>query len=507
MRMVWGTDPAFFCFGRARLDYSIQENHYIWCIEFTKPNPILYMSEQTRGFVTEQPGQGGKGYYPKGDNYLFVVGIDEYQHLPKLFNAVKDAKDIIEVLTSKYQFSKDHLVTLFNEKATQSEIIRQLRTLAETIGDDDALLVYFSGHGEFDKIIDTGYWIPVDGRRGEIGTFLSFDMVTKFVKVIHSHHTFIIADSCYSGAIFTDRNAGDALDHLESLPSRWVLTAGRNEVVSDGQQGANSPFADAVLYRLRKNDEPRLPVSNFCNYIIQDVRNNADQLPRGASMHGVGDRGGEFMFRLKEYVKQPFVEKAPEAVVEKDSEPERGDDRAPATPPPKPKVPDTFESLPALKATLKQLVSAHDFEEVFELFNRSVSSSASIYNDLILQQGQYNGLKRSQAQQVISAENLNISKNRIMNALLYYIDELEEEDIKSEVIAPSKPAAGSSILSELDQMERKGLENQARILQKKLNYLRAELDKLSDPNQKFSVEVQIEEAQQQLEEIKVKLGG
>lgn len=451
-------------------------------------------------------------YAPSGKNYLLVIGIDEYEHLPRLYNAVKDAKDIIELLTGRYQFSKEDLLTLYNGEATQSAIINKLRYLAETIEEKDTLLVYFSGHGEFDRIIDTGYWIPVDGRMKEIGSYVSFDMITKFIKVIHSHHTFVIADSCYSGSIFTERKAGDVLDHLESIPSRWVLTAGRNEVVSDGQQGMNSPFADAILYRLRNNREPRLPVSEFCNYIKMDVRNNANQLPRGASMHGVGDRGGEFMFRLKEYAHTVVEEAVP--VAEESETPQPGNHtgvsgRSPVEAPPKPKVPETFESVNALKMTLKNLVSSHDFEDVFKVFNRVVDPTASLHDDLILKEGQYNGLMRDKAQGIITPERLNISKNQIMNALLYYINDLEAEDLKPDAIGPAKKKKGTGpegdITEELSAIEKESLENQARLLQRKINFLQ-EKKNTAAPSQEFSLNVQIEEARQHLEEIMVKLG-
>jgi hypothetical protein len=122
--------------------------------------------EAKRGIV--KPQTPARGYRPQGKNYLLVVGIDEYQHCPRLYNAVKDARDVAATLVSGYQFSKDHLMELYNGEATQSEIIKKFRFLAKNLGADDALLVYFSGHGEYDETIDTGYWIPVDGRLGEI---------------------------------------------------------------------------------------------------------------------------------------------------------------------------------------------------------------------------------------------------------------------------------------------------------------------------------------------------
>ena len=43
----------------------------------------------------------------QGNNYLFVIGIDEYKNFPKLNNAVRDAKDFADIMCHKYGYSKD----------------------------------------------------------------------------------------------------------------------------------------------------------------------------------------------------------------------------------------------------------------------------------------------------------------------------------------------------------------------------------------------------------------
>lgn len=355
---------------------------------------------------------------PKGKNYLLVIGIDNYPHFPKLFNAVKDANDVKELLLTRYQFDSEHVVTLFDEKATQDNILAALEKFAEQVTEEDSLLLYYSGHGEYKKIIDVGQWIPYDAEPGKLGSFISFDLVIKFIKAIKSRHTLIIADSCYSGALFSERSSTDkARDRLESLPSRWVLTAGRNEVVSDGKPGDNSPFADAVLYHLKNNEEPRFRVSDFCNAVIVDVGNNANQVPRGASLHGVGDRGGEFMFRLKAYVDVVFETPAP--VRQEEPGPKeltRGGDS-----PTKPPTPQSFADIEALKDYLRTLVADDEMELALELL-RKWSAKNRTYNDVILVQGRLSSLNRDLTKGVISQENAGTEKNRIRSAVNSLID-------------------------------------------------------------------------------------
>ena len=88
----------------------------------------------------------------KGKNYILAIGIDEYTHCPKLHNAVKDAQDFVEILIKRYDFDNSYISTLFNSDATRRKIVAKLSELAQKIDTSDSLIIYFSGHGEFDKV-------------------------------------------------------------------------------------------------------------------------------------------------------------------------------------------------------------------------------------------------------------------------------------------------------------------------------------------------------------------
>jgi hypothetical protein len=445
---------------------------------------------------------------PMGQNYLMVVGIDRYPHLPRLFNAVKDAREVAKILTEKYQFDQERLYTLFDEEATQNAIIEQMKSLARNLTDHDNLLMYFAGHGEYDELADVGFWIPVDGRQGEIGTYISFDLVTRLLRAIKTRHTFLITDSCYSGSFFTTRRAATAEDRLESLPSRWLLTAGRKEVVSDGWEGEHSPFAQAVLWHLNNNEAPRLRVSQFCNDILIAVGNNAEQLPRGAALQNVGDMGGEFMFRLKAYRDKVF--EAPATTI-----PAPGSERSgkpvhtPAPPPPpEPAAPAPLRSLDDVRARLKGLLRQDDFKGVFELLDQIIDDRSRRENDIIMQQSQFNGVNNQLRNGLVDPNFANITFNRIRFALTSIVDELTESDLKPGALQPAAPAQNppGHPTAYLDELERQGLLEQAETLQRKLNHYRKELATAYDANQKFALQEQIAETERQIREIKQRLG-
>lgn len=236
---------------------------------------------------------------PKGVNYLFAIGIDRYQHFSPLFNCRLDVEALVEVLQGKYQFDKAHTIVLLDEEATRQNILKELKRLVRTITEKDNLLFYFSGHGNYDDTIKDGCWIPVEGDpENDFHDCIPNRDIQQYVKSLRSHHTVVIADSCFSGSLFAERNANNKIRD-EGFASRWALTSGRNEPVSDGEPGSHSPFAASILELLRKNNEPALPLIRLIDHVRECTAANAIQIPRGEPIHMTGHKGGQFYFHLK----------------------------------------------------------------------------------------------------------------------------------------------------------------------------------------------------------------
>lgn len=235
---------------------------------------------------------------PQGVNYLVVIGIDTYAHCPRLYNCVKDANDLITLLTERYRFESEHIRTLFNKNATRANIYQAFRSIAECVMPYDNLIIYFSGHGEYDPVFKRGYWIPVDAQQNNYDQYISNSDVKDFLAAINSHHTFLMADSCFAGSLFAKGMAKNIEKRYEKDPSLWGLTAGRNEIVSDGKPGDNSPFAESILYRLKQNTGS-LGVQELCAYVTEYVQAKTNQTPIGEPLKVEGHKNGQFVFHLK----------------------------------------------------------------------------------------------------------------------------------------------------------------------------------------------------------------
>jgi WD40 repeat protein len=237
------------------------------------------------------PGAAGK-------NYLLIIGVSQYKYWPQLGNAVRDAKDVKRVLTTRYTFDAANVIEVYDQEATVEGMYKAFNALKDKLKPNDNLLIYFSGHGFYNKGFDEGYWIPVDAQKGKETDYLPNSTLLKYLKALETKHTFLVADACFSGSLFSDGHRG-YIENVESVRSRWGLTSGRLEYVSDGTAGKNSPFATYVIKFLETNQKKRFAVSELIQYVKVSVANNSEQTPIGNPLRNVGDEGGEFVFYLK----------------------------------------------------------------------------------------------------------------------------------------------------------------------------------------------------------------
>jgi formylglycine-generating enzyme required for sulfatase activity len=240
----------------------------------------------------------------RGKNYFLGIGINDYEKCTKLNNAVKDIEDFKTLLVEKYDFEEKNTKIVSNTDAKRENIFQTLRVYLQNLESNDNLIFYFSGHGELDRVLNEGYWIPFEAQKGAWHEYISNAEIRTYLNAMPCKHLFLIVDSCFSGSLFLSKNAKkiDA-DRRETEPSRWALTAGRTELVDDGEPGENSPFAKWLLNILQKNDKP-LSVSLLCASVKELVIPNSNQTPRGEPMNIKGHEGGEFVFHLSESEEQ-----------------------------------------------------------------------------------------------------------------------------------------------------------------------------------------------------------
>jgi hypothetical protein len=240
-----------------------------------------------------------------GEYYGLVIGIDEYSgEWPRLKNAVNDAKSVADLLSSKYTFK--YIKTLYNQDATRDNIMKEFEFLLQKVKENDNVMIYYSGHGDYIQNMDKGFWVPVDASSKSISKYISNEDIKSFLSGIHSKHTLLVTDACFSGDIFRGKtitipydNSAKYYSKMYSLNSRKALTSGGVEPVLDKGKDNHSIFAYYFLEALTKNTEKYYDAGQLFDFLKVPVVNNSYQTPIYSPIKNTGDEGGQFIFIMK----------------------------------------------------------------------------------------------------------------------------------------------------------------------------------------------------------------
>ncbi|MCX6333598.1 MAG: WD40 repeat domain-containing protein [Bacteroidia bacterium] len=235
----------------------------------------------------------------KGRYFALLIGVGEYQdeEISDLDNPVKDAQSLYDVLLSQYSFEKGNIKFLKNP--TQKDIFLALEDLGSILSENDNLLIFYAGHGYWDEKGKLGYWLPADASRNSKVNWFPNSLLRDFIGSIQTKHTILIADACFSGAIFKTRaaftEAPQGVQKLYEIPSRKAMTSGNLQEVPD-----ESVFIKFLVKKLAENKEKYLPSEILFSNLQSSVMNNSPNVPRYGTIQNVGDEGGgDFIFILK----------------------------------------------------------------------------------------------------------------------------------------------------------------------------------------------------------------
>ena len=233
--------------------------------------------------------------------YALIIGNNNYKYLRKLETAKKDAQGVAKILKQKYGFDTKILLD-----ALRDDIVSTINHYRRILTEHDSFLLYYAGHGEFDKKANKAYWLPVDARSDDDTNWILADRITSNIRRISSNHIIVVADSCYSGT-FTRRAVTDLsttgeraryLKKMQAKISRTLLASGGNEPVSDTGGKGHSIFAKALLMGLEEIKQPVFTAEElYYQYIREMVAGSADQTPEYNVIRNSGHQGGDFVFR------------------------------------------------------------------------------------------------------------------------------------------------------------------------------------------------------------------
>ncbi len=265
----------------------------------------------------------GGGERARGQLFALLIGINAYQHVPKLQYAVHDVSELREVLVNRYHFPAENVTVLTDAQATLENIRRALAQMVNNtrVKPDDQLLIYFSGHGQTVPTEvggDKGFLIPVDAEveldnlqnpGPYLTSCLPMDDIWTTLDLCPARHVLLIADACYSGLLAHPRElaiavpaspAGDMLRELRVRPARQVMTAG-----GKGETALEDPALGHGLFTAKLLDELKARATKAGNVFTTVQLYVAIKTPvidgtGGKQIPQLADRNteGEFLFTV-----------------------------------------------------------------------------------------------------------------------------------------------------------------------------------------------------------------
>ena len=235
--------------------------------------------------------------------HALVVGINDYMPhdghgWSPLGTARSDAEAVADVLEKRFGFQVQKLL---DRDATRAGVLNALDGLV-SLGPNDALLVYFAGHGFFDEAVSEGYWIPADARKRDGGRLAKQDWIwnssiSTLLGACGARHVLLIADSCYAGSLFRGSTVGAEPTGLNwyrraiQTPSRYLLASGNMEPVLDSG-GKHSAFAQQVVNYLSDVNNSVFSASDIGLHVRSRVGELTGQMVRMGALKSQLHSGG-----------------------------------------------------------------------------------------------------------------------------------------------------------------------------------------------------------------------
>jgi tetratricopeptide (TPR) repeat protein len=205
---------------------------------------------------------------PVKDKWALIIGISKFEnHDLDLHYPAKDAKDFYKFLTTKGNFSKDHVKLLVNEDATRGNILSLLgdKWLPRVANPDDLVVIYISSHGSSSDMDVSGvnYLLAYDSDPENLySSGLPMQDMTRMIKGrVHADRVVMILDACHSGAVSADakglsRGGNVNADEIAMGTGQLVISSSApNQVSWESKQDENSVFTKFLMDGLSKKGD------------------------------------------------------------------------------------------------------------------------------------------------------------------------------------------------------------------------------------------------------------
>ena len=311
-------------------------------------NSIRITATDTRGnadttefTLHQRPDRDGK------DLALFFA-TDRYDgkkdtrgHWRNLTTAIADAESVAKKLRDTYGFKTKIVKNPTGRRLMETLIVYQDRFIDENgaefrYEDGSQLLIYFAGHGYYNKKTAAGYLVTRESEPPAIDpaqfTAVEHSNIRRSIDLIACNRVLVLMDTCFSGtfdpkykpqtsaqlrSLVEDGTLLEQINMMLKLTARWCLTSASDEYVADtGGTNGHSPFAAAFMAALdtRGGPDTLLKLDEIWNKIQDskhaDIYDELEQNPQRAGLKTFErpePRKGQFGAKVELYEESDFL--------------------------------------------------------------------------------------------------------------------------------------------------------------------------------------------------------
>jgi Caspase domain len=192
-----------------------------------------------------------------GKKHAVVIGVKEYERVPPLKFADKDARDVADALP-KVGFDDVALFEDTDRRPDRPAIFAHLGGMKSSLEPDDVLLFYFSGHGMMDENKD--YLLTIESSQDALAeTALPVDRVVDYLRRSGSKRVIMMIDAC--------RN------ELPTGKGVQGIGASTMSAVGGGNPDLAVLFSCAEYERSYEIDSPDIQQSSFTHCLLHGIKN------------------------------------------------------------------------------------------------------------------------------------------------------------------------------------------------------------------------------------------
>lgn len=219
---------------------------------------------------------------PIADKWAVIIGIDKFQDkgIPTLEYSAKDAKDFCDFLVEKGNFSRDHVILMLNEQATEDNILDAVfdNGLPRRVQKDDLVLIYASTHGsprEMD-IRGENYLVTYDSKLSHLfsSSIKLKDLLATIKNRTGCERIVLLLDACNSGVAADLQEGGKGgkallrvnsfnVDELAGKGQVVITSSSANERSWESKRYKNGVFTRNLIDALQKEGSGTTLVDAF----------------------------------------------------------------------------------------------------------------------------------------------------------------------------------------------------------------------------------------------------